>query len=399
MTVKNEGGTPARAPRELPGADFLDIEAQLDDRERAKLAEVRAFVTEHVTPYAGHWWTAEEFPFDLLPKLGALGVSTPTRHGYSTLFHGLLIAELARADASLATFFMIHHDLFVESLHDFGTEGQRERYLADAAALRTTGAFALTEPEHGSDVAKGMTTRARREGDTWVINGAKRWIGNGTFCEHLLLWALDEETGAVRGFVLDTSLPGVATSKIENKISLRTVQNADIVLQDVRVLEEDRFPGIDSFADINQLLRSSRIMVGWLAVGQQLAAFEVLRAYVLEREQFGRPLASFQLIQQKLATMLENATASMALMTQIARAQSLGTEKMEQAALAKAFTTERMRESVALGRAAMGGNGIVTDHRMARIFADAEAIYTYEGTHDINQLIVGRSVTGISAIA
>ncbi len=399
MTMKNEGGTPARGPRELPGADFLDIESQLDDRERAKLAEVRAFVAEHVTPYAGHWWTAEEFPFDLLPKLGALGVSTPTRHGYSTLFHGLLIAELARADASLATFFMIHHDLFVESLHDFGTEGQRERYLADAAALRTTGAFALTEPEHGSDVAKGMTTRARREGDTWVINGAKRWIGNGTFCEHLLLWALDEETGAVRGFVLDTSLPGVATSKIENKISLRTVQNADIVLQDVRVLEEDRFPGIDSFADINQLLRSSRIMVGWLAVGQQLAAFEVLRAYVLEREQFGRPLASFQLIQQKLATMLENATASMALMTQIARAQSLGTEKMEQAALAKAFTTERMRESVALGRAAMGGNGIVTDHRMARIFADAEAIYTYEGTHDINQLIVGRSVTGISAIA
>ncbi|MDN5754178.1 MAG: acyl-CoA dehydrogenase family protein [Arthrobacter sp.] len=399
MTVKNEGGPPARTTRELAGADFLDIESQLDERERAKLAEVRAFVAEYVTEHAGAWWTAEEFPFDLLPRLGALGVSTPTRHGYSTLFHGLLIAELARADASLATFFMIHHDLFVESLHDFGTEGQRERYLADAAALRTTGAFALTEPEHGSDVAKGMETRARREGDAWIINGAKRWIGNGTFCEHLLLWALDEDTGAVRGFVLDTSLPGVTTSKIENKISLRTVQNADIVLRDVRVMEEDRFPGIDSFADINQLLRSSRIMVGWLAVGQQLAAFDVLRAYVLEREQFGRPLASFQLIQQKLATMLGNATASMALMTQIARAQSQGTEKMEQAALAKAFATERMRESVALGRAAMGGNGIVTDHRMARIFADAEAIYTYEGTHDINLLIVGRAATGISAIA
>lgn len=399
MSLKNDGAHPDRSSRELPGADFLDIESQLDDRERAKLSEVRAFVAEHVTPYAGHWWTAEEFPFDLLPKLGALGVSTPTRHGYSTLFHGLLIAELARADASLATFFMIHHDLFVESLHDFGTAGQRERYLADAAALRTTGAFALTEPEHGSDVAKGMATRARREGDTWVINGAKRWIGNGTFCEHLLLWALDEDTGEVRGFVLDTSLPGVKTSKIEQKISLRTVQNADILLQGVRVPEEDRFPGIDSFADINQLLRSSRIMVGWLAVGQQLAAFEVLRAYVLEREQFGRPLASFQLIQQKLATMLGNATASMALMTQIAHAQSRGTEKMEQAALAKAFATERMRETVALGRAAMGGNGIVADQRMAKIFADAEAIYTYEGTYDINQLIVGRAATGISAIA
>lgn len=385
--------------RNLPGADFLDIEAQLDEHERAKLDEVRTFVAEHVIPFAGAWWTAEQFPFDLLPRLGALGVSTPTRHGYSHLFHGLLIAELARADASLATFFMIHHDLFVESLYDFGTEGQRERYLEDAAALRTTGAFALTEPGHGSDVAKGMDTRARREGDTWIVNGAKRWIGNGTFCEHMLLWALDEETGAVRGFVLDTSLPGVSTSRIENKISLRTVQNADVVLTDVRIPEADRFPGIESFSDANQLLRSSRIMVGWLAVGQQLAAFDVARAYVLEREQFGRPLASFQLIQQKLATMLGNATASMALMVQIAHARAQGTERMDQAALAKAFTTERMRETVALGRAALGGNGIVTDHRMARIFADAEAVYTYEGTQDVNQLIVGRSVTGISAIS
>lgn len=399
MPSPHDAGASARTDRRLPGADFLDIEAQLGERERAKLAEVRAFTAEHVTPHAGQWWTAEQFPFHLLPGLGALGVSTPTRHGYSHLFHGLLIAELARADASLATFFMIHHDLFVESLHDFGTADQRARYLDDAAALRTTGAFALTEPGHGSDVAKGMDTRARREGDSWVVNGAKRWIGNGTFCEHMLLWALDEDTGTVRGFILDTSLAGVTTSRIENKISLRTVQNADVLLREVRIPEANRFPGIESFSDTNQLLRSSRIMVGWLAVGQQLAAFDVVRDYVLGREQFGRPLASFQLVQQKLATMLGNATASMALMVQIAHAQASGTERMDQAALAKAFTTERMRESVALGRAAMGGNGIVTDHRMARIFADAEAVYTYEGTHDVNQLIVGRAVTGISAIA
>lgn len=400
MTPENDGGTRAVPPvRELAPADFLHVEDQLSDRERAKLAEVRAFLAEHVLPHAGRWWTGEEFPFHLLPGLGALGISTPTRHGYSHLFHGLLIAELARADASLATFFMIHHDLFVESLHDFGTPGQRGRYLDDAAALRTTGAFALTEPDHGSDVAKGMATRARRDGDHWVINGAKRWIGNGTFCEHMLLWALDEDTGRVRGFILDTSLPGVTTSRIENKISLRTVQNADVVLRDVRVAEDDRFPGIESFADTNQLLRSSRIMVGWVAVGQQLAAFDVARGYVLEREQFGRPLAAFQLVQQKLATMLGNTTASLALMVQIARTQDAGSAAMEQAALAKAFTTERMRETVAIGRAALGGNGIVTDHRMARIFADAEAIYTYEGTQDINQLIVGRAITGIPAIA
>lgn len=384
---------------QLPAADFFAVERQLTAVERDKLVEVRAFLAAEVAPDAAEWWIREEFPHHLLPGLGALGVSTPTRHGYSHLFHGLLIAELARADASLATFFMIHHDLFVESLHDFGTPDQRERYLADAAALRTTGAFALTEPGHGSDVAKGMETTARRDGDGWVLNGRKRWIGNGTFCEHLLLWARDADTGQVRGFVLDTSLPGFTATRIENKIALRTVQNADIVLEDVRVEESDRFPGIDSFADTNQLLRSSRIMVGWVAVGQQLAAFDVARGYTLEREQFGRPLASFQLVQQKLATMLGNTTASLALMAQVAALQAAGIEAMEQAALAKAFTTERMRETVGLGRAVLGGNGILTDHRMAKIFADAEAIYTYEGTYDINLLIVGRAATGIPAIS
>lgn len=384
---------------QLPAADFFAVERQLTAAERDKLAEVRAFLASEVAPHAAEWWNREEFPHHLLPGLGALGISTPTRHGYSHLFHGLLIAELARADASLATFFMIHHDLFVESLYDFGTPAQRDRYLADASALRTTGAFALTEPDHGSDVAKGMETTARRDGAGWVLNGRKRWIGNGTFCEHLLLWARDADTGQVRGFVLDTSLPGFTATRIQNKIALRTVQNADIVLEDVRVDESDRFPGIDSFADTNQLLRSSRIMVGWVAVGQQLAAFDVARGYTLEREQFGRPLASFQLVQQKLATMLGNTTASLALMAQVAALQAAGSEAMEQAALAKAFTTERMRETVGLGRAVLGGNGILTDHRMAKIFADAEAIYTYEGTHDINLLIVGRAATGISAIS
>ncbi|MET1036151.1 MAG: acyl-CoA dehydrogenase family protein [Arthrobacter sp.] len=381
----------------LPAADFLAVESLLSSRERLKLAEVREFLEREVLPHAAGWWNREEFPHRLLGPLGELGISTPTRHGYSHLFHGLAIAELARADASLATFFMIHHDLFVESLHDFGTDRQRALYLEDAAALRTTGAFALTEPEHGSDVARGMETTARRDGGEWVLNGRKRWIGNGTFCDHLLLWARDAETAGVRGFILDTTLPGFTATRIENKIALRTVQNADIELRDVRVSELDRFPGIDSFADTNRLLRSSRIMVGWVGVGQQLAAFDVARAHVLEREQFGRPLASFQLVQQQLAQMLGNTTASLALMAQVASLQDAGREDMPQAALAKAFTSARMRETVAMGRAMLGGNGILTDRRMAKIFADAEAIYTYEGTYEINSLIVGRAVTGISA--
>ncbi|MEE1622677.1 acyl-CoA dehydrogenase family protein [Zafaria sp. Z1313] len=383
----------------LPGADFLGIERQLSHRERLKLAEVREFLDAEVAPHAAGWWDREEFPHHLLGPLGELGVSTPTRHGYSHLFHGLLIAELARVDASIATFFMIHHDLFVESLHSFGTDSQRDRYLADAAALRTTGAFALTEPGHGSDVGKGLGTTARHDSDAWVVDGRKRWIGNGTFCDHLLLWAQDADSGHVRAFILDMSLPGVSATRIEHKTALRTVQNADIVLEGVRIPERDRFVGIDSFADTNQLLRSSRIMVGWVAVGQQLAAFDTARAYVLGREQFGRPLAAFQLVQQQLAQMLGNTTASMAFMAQLAGLQAAGREDMAQAALAKSYTTARMRETVALGRGLLGGNGILSDHGMAKVFADAEAVYTYEGTYEVNSLIVGRALTGINAIS
>lgn len=396
------------ATRALPAADFFAYESLLSPGERDKLAELRAFLAAEIAPYAGDWWNKAEFPAHILPKLAALELSTPAQRGYSHLFAGLVIAEMTRVDTSIATFFMVHHDLFVESLHAFGTPDQRARLLDDAANLRITGAFALTEPEHGSDVAGGMETRARRidsatgkpddGGDTWVLNGAKRWIGNGTFCDYMLVWAKDEAGGAIRGFIVDGTLPGVTRTRIENKIALRTVQNADILLADVRVAEADRFAAINSFEDTNELLRGSRIMVAWQAVGQQLAAFDVARQYAVEREQFGRPLARFQLVQQQLVAMLGNAVASMGMMAGIARLQDQGAADMAQVALAKSFTTARMRETVAMGRSLLGGNGIVTDYRMAKIFADAEAIYTYEGSYEINSLIVGRSVTGMSAI-
>ncbi|MGM9473042.1 acyl-CoA dehydrogenase family protein [Pseudarthrobacter sp. YS3] len=406
----------AAGPRleDLPAADLFSFEALLSSKEQAKLAELRGFLATEIAPYASDWWNKAEFPAHLLPKLAALELSTPAQRGYSNLFAGLVIAEMTRVDTSIATFFLVHHDLFVESLFGFGSADQKARLLADASSLRITGAFALTEPGHGSDVAGGMETRARRissatgqpddDGDTWVLNGAKRWIGNGTFCDYLLVWAREEAPnggagrGAVRGFIVDASLPGVTRSRIENKIALRTVQNADIVFEDVRVAEADRFAGISSFEDTNQLLRGSRIMVAWQAVGQQLAAFDVARQYAVERHQFGRPLAKFQLIQQQLVTMLGNAVASMGMMVRIAQLQDEGAADMAQVALAKSYTSARMRETVALGRSILGGNGIVTDYRMAKIFSDAEAIYTYEGSFEINTLIVGRAVTGVSAI-
>ena len=392
----------------LPDADFFAVESLLNEAERDKLAELREFLAAEIAPFAGDWWNKAEFPAHILPKLAALQLSTPAQRGYSHLFAGLVIAEMTRVDTSIATFFLVHHDLFVESLYAFGSAGQKQRLLDDASSLRITGAFALTEPNHGSDVAGGMETRARRissttgrpddGGDAWVLNGAKRWIGNGTFCDYMLVWARDEGDGSVRGFIVDAALPGVTRTRIENKIALRTVQNADIVFDNVRVAEADRFAGISSFEDTNQLLRGSRIMVAWQTVGQQLAAFDVARQYAVERHQFGRPLAQFQLVQQQLVTMLGNAVASMGMMAGLARLQDNGAADMPQVALAKSYLSARMRETVALGRSILGGNGIVTDFRMAKIFSDSEAIYTYEGSFEINTLIVGRAVTGVSAI-
>ncbi|MDT0195221.1 acyl-CoA dehydrogenase family protein [Arthrobacter sp. AB6] len=393
---------------ELPAADFFAFESLLGQKERDKLAELREFLAAEVAPYAGDWWNKAEFPAHILPKLAALELSTPAQRGYSNLFAGLVIAEMTRVDTSIATFFLVHHDLFVQALYDFGSADQKRRLLADASDLRITGAFALTEPNHGSDVAGGMETRARRissvtgeaddDGDAWVLNGAKRWIGNGTFCDYMLVWALDEADGLVRGFIVDATLPGVTRTRIENKIALRTVQNADILLADVRVAEADRFASVNSFEDTKELLRGSRIMVAWQAVGQQLAAFDVARQYAVERRQFGRPLAQFQLIQQQLVTMLGNAVASMGMMAGLARLQDDGAADMPQVALAKSYLSARMRETVALGRSILGGNGILTEYRMAKIFSDAEAIYTYEGSFEVNTLIVGRAITGVSAI-
>lgn len=386
----------------LPAADFYDFESQLSDAESAKLAQLREFLAQEVAPHAVGWWNDAEFPAHILPKIAALDLAAPDRRRYSHLFTGLVVAEMTRVDTSLATFFLVHHDLFVQALSDFGSPEQQERMLADAVALRTTGAFALTEPDHGSDVAGGMVTTAKRvendAGTHWVLNGAKRWIGNGTFCDRMLLWARDADTGEVRGFFLDATLPGVRRDKIENKIALRTVQNAHITLTDVKVPEEDRVATVNSFADTNKLLLNSRISVAWQAVGQQLAAFDIARAYAIERQQFGKPIASFQMVQAQLVKMLGNATSSLAMMVRIAGLQDAGGASMAAVALAKAHTTGAMRETVALGRSILGGNGIVSDYGMAKVFADAEAIYTYEGSHEINTLIAGRAITGISAI-
>jgi glutaryl-CoA dehydrogenase len=336
---------------------------------------------------------------DLIPKLAEVDLVSPVRRqGHSNVFAGLVHAELTRADASIATFLGVHDGLFTGSIEALASREQQEEWLPDIYALKKIGAFGLTEPLGGSDVAGGTRTTARRDGDTWILNGAKRWIGNATFSDWVVIYARDVADNQVKGFLVDTTLPGFSASKIENKISLRTVQNADIVLEDVVVPDFFKLANANSFRDVNKVLKVTRLAVAWQAVGQQLAAFDVARSYAVERKQFGRPLASFQLIQNQLVQILGNAVSSMGMMVRLAQLEDDGLAKDEQSALAKAFTTERMRESVAMGRSILGGNGIVTDYDMAKIFADAEAIYSYEGTAEINTLVTGRAITGISAI-
>ena len=385
----------------LPYADgdFFAFEQLLSAKEQDRLAEVREFLTREVRPIAVDCWNRAEFPMELIPKLAEIDLVSPVRRqGYSNLFAGILHAEATRADTSIATFMGVHDGLFTGSIEALASQEQQDAWLPEIYSLKKIGAFGLTEPLGGSDVAGGTRNTARRDGDNWILNGAKRWIGNATFSDWVVIYARDVDDNQVKGFLVDTKTEGYSAVKIENKISLRTVQNADITLDNVVVPEFFKLANANSFRDTNKVLKVTRLAVAWQAVGQQLAAFDVARRYAVERSQFGRPIASFQLIQHQLVQILGNAVSSMGMMVRLSQLEDAGEAKDEQSALAKAFTTARMRESVALGRSILGGNGIVTDFEMAKVFADAEAIYSYEGTHEINTLVTGRAITGISAI-
>jgi glutaryl-CoA dehydrogenase len=391
--------SPADLNLPYPDGDFYAFEQMLSAKEQDRLAEVREFLAREVKPIAVDFWNRGEFPMDLIPKLADIDLVSPVRRqGHSNLFAGLMHAEVTRADASISTFMGVHDGLFTGSIEALASQEQKDAWLPDIYALRKIGAFGLTEPLGGSDVAGGTRTTARREGDSWILNGAKRWIGNATFSDWVVIYARDVEDNQVKGFLVDTTLQGFSTAKIENKIALRTVQNADITLDSVVVPDFHKLAHANSFRDVNKVLKVTRLGVAWQAVGQQLAAFDVARRYAVERRQFGRPLASFQLVQSQLVQMLGNSVSSMGMMVRLSQLEDAGEARDEQSALAKAFTTARMRESVAIGRNLLGGNGIVTDFEMAKIFADAEAIYSYEGTHEINTLVTGRAITGISAI-
>ncbi|PRB38490.1 acyl-CoA dehydrogenase [Arthrobacter sp. MYb23] len=391
------GAASTRVLPPYPEADLMHVIDLLPPEERARYLEIREFLQTRIRAASIDYWNREEFPFGLLADMAKFGLGGLQTDGSSKLFKGLMYTEVARADVSLSALVGIHNELIVGMIDELGSPEQKRKWLPGLEAFSQLGAFALTEPDHGSDIAGGLSTTARRDGGEWVINGAKRWIGAGTIADFALVWARDESDGHIKGFIVETDRPGYSATKIANKIGLRIMQNADIVLDEVRIPLENLLPGATEFSRANELLRDSRAWVGWQAAGIQLAAFDIARSYALERKQFGKELARFQLVQQQLADILGNANASLSMMVELARIQQAGKLEMVQAAMCKATTTRLARSSVAMGRSLLGGNGITTDYEMAKLFGDAEILYTYEGSYEINSMIVARAVTGKSA--
>jgi glutaryl-CoA dehydrogenase len=385
-----------------PDADFLGFELLLEDQDRKLLHVVREHMESVVEPVINDYWTRAEFPHDLIPGLAGLGIAGlaydgPGCPGRSSLFDGMVCLELARVDPSIQTFFGVHGGLAMGSVQLCGSSEQKQRWLPPMARMELIGAFGLTEPDTGSGIAGGLSTTATRDGDEWVLDGEKKWIGNASFADLVVIWARDTEDDQVKGFVVEKGTGGMTFDLQQDKIALRVVQNAEVHLSGVRVPEDNRLAGANSFDDTSRVLQLTRSSVAWAATGCARGAYEHALRYTKEREQFGKPIASFQLVQDLLVRMLANVVASTAMCVRVAQLQDAGVLEDQHASLAKAFTTARMRDTVGWAREVLGGNGILLEHHVGRFVADAEALYSYEGTREINTLIVGRAITGESA--
>lgn len=401
MKMMNSGGS---KKKELPviNGDFYELHLRLSDEDRAIQLKVREFMEREIQPIVNHYWLHDEFPFEVIPKFAELNLCGVTYKGYgcpgkSFLMEGIIAMEMARVDSSIATFFGVQSGLSMGSIYICGSEEQKQEWLPGMQQMKIIGAFGLTEPEVGSGAAGGLTTTAKRTADGWVLNGQKKWIGNAPFSDVTVIWAKDLDDGEVKGFLVRKGTPGFTVEKIRGKMALRIVQNGLITMKDCVVEERDRLPHANSFKDTAKVLQMTRAGVAWMAVGCARGAYENALDYTRKRKQFGKPIAAFQLIQNHLVEMLSNLTAMQSLVFRLSELQDQGLLKDEHASLAKVFCSLRTRDIVSQAREVMGGNGILLDHNVARFVADAEAIYSYEGTKEINSLIVGRAITGFSA--
>jgi len=374
----------------------------LTPEEQAAIKRLRPVLDNQVKPHINEYWEAGEFPTQIIEPLVSGGFMNPTEvisvgARPSGLYGGFRNFELARTDVSTATFYNAVSGLWRTTINLGGSPEQAAKWDPLIATFDFTGVFGLTEPEHGSDIAGGLATTAVRNGETWTLNGSKRWIGGCSLVTYLAIFARDEADGKVKGFLVEKDAPGITLTKMKGKTSLRLMQNFDIEIKNVSVSEDMRLQNINSFADVAGLLRNMRSDVAWIATGAQAGAYEAAVNYVKEREQFGKPIASFQLIQEKLAHMLANVTASLSMVVRLTQQQDEGVFIDENSAMAKMHIAKLYRETAALAREVVGGNGILLETDVARFHADAEAVYSYEGTHEINSLILGRAITGVSS--
>ena len=383
------------------GTDYYLVEELLTDEEREVRDKVRAFADREVIPIINEYWDKAQFPFELIPKIAELNIAGTTIQGYgcpgiSHVAAGLLAVEMARGDGSLNTFFGVHSGLAMSTIEILGSEEQKEKWLPPMARMEKLGAFGLTEAAHGSDAVR-LETTARREGDEYVIDGEKRWIGNASFADVTVIWARDEEDESVKGFLVEKGAEGFSTEIITGKMGKRAVWQPDIRLEGVRVPAENKLGNADSFKDTAKVLTATRAMVAWEAIGHAVASYEAAVTYAKERVQFGKPIASFQIIQNKLANMLGEITSMQLLCLRLSQLQEAGKMTGGMASLAKMNNARKAKQVCSEARDIMGGNGVLLEYHVARHLSDMEIVYTYEGTDTIQSLIVGRDVTGISA--
>jgi glutaryl-CoA dehydrogenase len=386
---------------EALATDYLFVREQFGEEQWERFIRTRRFVDTEVLPAINDYWERAELPWPLMARLADLELVGDDIEGYgcpgmTALASGLVNMELHRGDGSLGTFLGIQSGLAMKAIAMLGSDEQKQRWLAPMARLERIGAFALTEPNHGSD-SVALETRARRDGDGYVIDGVKRWIGNGTIADVAVVWARSEDDGEVKGFLVETGTPGYFATVIEGKGAARAVWQADIRLEGVRVPAENRLPEANSFKDAGRVLTTTRSTVAWAALGHAVAAYDTALNYSRQRMQFGRPLCSFQIVQDRLVKMLAEVTAMQLYCMQLARLAEAGRLSDTIAGLAKMNNTRKARQVIADARDLLGGNGILLDNHVIRHMTDIEVLHTYEGTETIQTLIVGRDITGVSA--
>jgi glutaryl-CoA dehydrogenase len=387
-------------------SDYYAVADYLSDADKALIARVRSFVDNEVTPVINEYWEKADFPYQLLPKLAELGIVGTAVKGYGApgltrLQTGLVAMELSRGDGSVNTLNAVQSGLAMGTINLLGSEEQKQRWLPDLARLEKLGAFALTEAAHGSD-SVALASTAELVGDDYVISGEKRWIGLGHVADVVIIWARDVADAKVKAFVLEKNADGTYpdgyhAEAIVGKMAKRAIQQASITMTGVRVPAGNRLALSKSFRDVSAVLNNTRTTVAWEALGHALAAYEIAVRFAHERVQFGKPIASYQLVQNKLANMLADLTAMQLMCFRTGALQDEGRLTNEQASLAKLFTGQKSRALCRDARDMLGGNGILLENHVARHLTDMEVVHTYEGTDSIQSLIVGRDITGIPA--